>query len=113
MTGDSKSVHFSGNWGVLGVPLATFLGAWPGQVCACPRELQRGHGTHRRTAEGRGRWGCRRTLVGGSGLFPSSLQSLVQGRGALLRLFLVMRSPKARSSNVWLCHTSQKESQRG
>lgn len=70
MTGDSKSVHFSGNWGVLGVPLATFLGAWPGQVCACPRELQRGHGMHRRMAEGRGRWGCRWTLVGGQGFSP-------------------------------------------
>lgn len=50
-------------------------------------------------------------LEGVSGLFPSSLQSFVQSGGALLCLVLVKPLPKAWSSNIWLCHTSQKESE--
>jgi len=66
--------------------------------------------THRwHRARGAGGW-----WAGGvSGLFPSSLHSCVPSGGALLCLSLVKPLPKARSSNVWLCHTSQKESGRG
>lgn len=86
-------------------------GACPGQVGARPRELRRGRGTRqRRVAE---RWwraegaGCQSDL-GGCRSF-----SVVQSGGALLCLLVVKPLPKAQSSIVWLCHTSQKESEQG
>lgn len=47
--------------------------------------------------------------LGVLGLFPSALQSFVQGRRALPCLMLVKPLLTVQSFNVWLCHTSQKE----
>lgn len=62
--------------------------------------LQRGGGGQREQGAGGPWWVL--------GLFPH-----VQSGGALLCLSVVKPLPKAQSSNVWLYHTSQKESEQG
>lgn len=104
MAGDGKSVHSSGNRGVLGVPLATFWGACPQWVHACPQDLQPAHGMHRQREGVVGAGGPWKG-VGAFHLISAKLRA--EQRSSALSV-LVKPLPKARSSNVWLCHIRQK-----